>query len=363
MVRSRVANLVVTPCTHCGAPLEFESGLANVVRCAFCGTTNDIANAVPAPAQKQVSIGVILGSVFGGLALLVGGAVLFGHYREADNADRVMRLEDIGASDSPDGHFSGTRAARTPDGSLWVACKHDMLCGMDEAGAWLGTVRLPLARQSEWNMTQRYGATRGMAGDRAGRLYVSYDSELLEISTTDRRIVRRVPALPEGEHPRCLFMAEDDSLFMMTSTDDVVQLNAARAVQARWPTPVLALDPRHHGCDTIAVDRQGQVWVTPEGAPAIYVFSPTGVLVRRHTPGGHGHYMGLAVLADGSAIAGYNDELLLFGADFSVREGPVTSRRPGWAGVAEVLRTPDDTLVVVTLLGVVARWDGISTRW
>jgi hypothetical protein len=150
---------------------------------------------------------------------------------------------------------------------------------------------------------------------------------------------------------------------MMTSEDDLVALDAARQVRARWRQPLLQHDARHHGCDTLTHDEAGQVWVAPEGAPAIYVFAPDGALVRRHVPGGTGHYMGLAVLADGSVVTGHYARLLLLGPDFAPRTGPATSRDPGWAEVSEVIRTPADELVVTTLLGTVARWDGASSRW
>lgn len=364
-----VARLVVTPCVTCGAPLEPGSPGDAEVRCRFCGTAHPAERPAQAPARAPdgPNVGVVLGSLLGGLALFVGGAFLLGWWLESDDADRVVSLEAVEALVAERSTYA-TRAAMTPDGSLWVACRHDRLCALDPSDRFLGSVDLPQVPHEERERAReegslRYDPVRAMAVDRRGRLYVAYADRFLEIASAERRLVGPVHALAPGEAPRCLAVGPDDALWVMTNTDDLVVLDANRTERARWRQPVLRHDPRHHGCDSLVVEPSGQVWVTPVAAPAVYVFSPEGQLVRRHSPGGGGHYTGLAVLPEGRAAVGYYTWVVLFGPDFVELEGPRTSRRRGWAEVSDLLRSPDDALVVTTTLGVIARWRRASERW
>lgn len=227
----------------------------------------------------------------------------------------------------------------------------------------MGTIALPQPGYLPSDGTLRHEAVRGMAVDAAGRLYVSTRQRLLQLSIGERKVLGPRDVLPAGELATCLARAPDGGLAMMTTAHDLVVLDAAGGIKTRWTRPVVQLEPRHHGCDSVAFDGQGNVWLSPVGAPAIYAFTPSGALLRRHTPGGSGHYLGLSVLEDGSVVVGYYEELLVLGPDFQRRPGPKRHRGGGWAWISEVLRSPEDELIVATQLGVIARWQGASRRW
>ncbi len=348
-------RLVVTPCTSCGAPLEQDVDLARETRCPYCGTVTPVA--VPTPPERAKSgagVGIVLGALLGAVALLVGGGLAIEELVNRSNADRVIELREADDSVLP------TRATALPDGNLCIACAYDRVCSLDRDGKSLGTAPLPLA-PLETSSPARGGATHGMAADRAGRLYVSHGNELIEFASDTLVERRRLSVLPEGEAARCLSVGPDDTLWTMTTKDDIVQLDAARVVRARWTEAVLKHDARHHGCSGMVVDASGRVWVLPEGAPAVYVLSPEGALIRRHTPGGPGRYSSIAVLSQDRVVLAYYSWLVFLDVDFREIEGP-KARRDG-SEIQEVLLTADDALVAVSSMGSVLRWEGVSARW
>lgn len=350
-----MARLVVTPCASCGAPLEQDLELARETTCPFCGAVTPVAPQEPPPKASGLGVGVVLGALFGAIVLLVGGGLAIEELANRSNADRVTDLRELGDLIVP------TRAAALADGGVWVACRHDRLCVLDRGGNSQGSAPLPLAPMDA-PRSARGDATHSMAADRAGRVYVSHGGALIEFAASALAERRRLSALPEGEYARCLAVAPDESLWSMTSKDDIVKLDSERVVRARWTQPVLKHDARHHGCSSLVVDASGRVWVTPEGAPALYVLSPAGELLRRHAPGGPGHYSGIAVLPRDRVVLGYSSWLVLLDAEFRELDGP-KARRDSSAQIGEVLHTPDDALVVVTTTGHVMRWERVSERW
>lgn len=348
-----MARLVVTPCASCGAPLEQDLELARETTCPFCGAVTPVARPVAEPSGP--SIGLILGALFGGLTLLVGGALTIEELANRSNADRVTSLREHEADVVP------VRAAALHDGGVWLACRYDRLCAVDREGKWLGSAPLPIAPHDAQPVA-RAGGTHGMAADRAGRVYVSQGNELIEYVAPAMTERRRLSVLPEGEHARCLAVAPaDDALWMMTTGDDVVQLDAARALRSRWKQPVVKHDARHHGCSHMVIDAQGKVWIAPDGAPALYVLSAGGELLRRHAPGGGGRYTSFAVLDGDRAVLGYASWLVFLDPSFSELEGPRVRRDS--TELCEVLRTAADTLMVVTSAGDLLRWENASKRW
>jgi hypothetical protein len=365
-----VPRLIVTPCVSCGAPLEFDTDTATEARCPYCKNITRVPLPTPpraplTPTRHSGGIGVghVLGALLGGLVLLIAGALALDELFNRSNADHVVDLRTLKeASAHP--YIAAQRAAALPDGSVWIACRPDLLCGLDRQGKWIGSVTLPEPPHDRPAGRLRYGGTHAMAGDGTGRLYVSHGKELLEIAVGERRVRGAISVLREGEVAHCLAISPSGSLWLMTSTDDILELDSQRKPRKRLTRPVSQHDARHHGCDSLVVDRNGQLWVSPEGGPAVYVLSADGALVRRHAPGGTAHYAGMAVLANGSVVVGYSDWLEFFSADFEPRDGPKTRRNnPGWSQITDVLLTPDDALIVTTGLGYVARWDRATAQW
>ncbi len=353
-----MARLAVTPCTTCGAPLSHDPAVALEITCPYCKRVTRWEPTVePKPADGR-GVGFALAAMLAGIVLVIVLGTTVDWLRNRDDSDRVVRLQ---APEAATDVFV-TRATLAPDGALWMACRSELLCHFASDGTWLGSVSLPTPEPDDFVNSARTGVTWGLAADRAGRLYVSHGRALLEVSMATRVIAGRSALLSGDEHATCLAVGADDALWLMTSGDDLVSFGADRKPRVRWKQPLTGVDPRHHGCDSLALDGQGQVYVTPQQEPAIYVFSPEGKLLRRHAPGGPANYTGLLPLSDGKVLVGYYYELLLFDAAFRPLPGPKLPR-DSWGFVTDLVETHDRSVLVMTQLGFLARWGKAGRKW
>ncbi|HLF28600.1 MAG TPA: 6-bladed beta-propeller [Anaerolineae bacterium] len=312
-------------CPACGASLEVVD--APSVKCKYCG------NSVPAPAHLRPrrpeppvviqTTTVDLSSQYGEamrtsqragcivsilvLLIIVGvtAVVLFSTQNTIttalDQVGQVVNDLPIGATPEPavsptpafaeavlefGGEGSGPGLFDDPryigvdaDGNIYVADFDDgRVQKFDSTGKfeWLTTVEPD---------ESGYNTIEGLAVDFKGKLYISRRGDILVLNTADGELSTIFPGQFADTWYTTLVIDANDTLYALHASagqDDLLVLNAAGKLQARWENFVSSLNKDDPALSLdLAVDGTGNLYVSSSFGEQVYIFDAQGKFIDR----------------------------------------------------------------------------------